>query len=111
MGADRISGEHPIVTSPAAVAATRRNVAQRIERLLKVVERAHRPPSRREIFHIGNALDLMKVGHYPEAEEAMLKAERALPVSVDEAHRLDTNPTTTVEQLRAQLAKVLTGAG
>ncbi|CAN5546085.1 hypothetical protein BH10PSE6_BH10PSE6_04630 [soil metagenome] len=97
--------------SPAGVATARQNVAQRIERLLKIIERAHRPPSRREIFHVGDALELMKVGRYPEAQEAMLKAERALPVPPDAAHRLDTNPTTTVERLRAQLAEALTGAG
>ena len=97
--------------SPAAVAAARRNVVQRIERLLKVVERAHRPPSRREIFYVRDALELMKVGQYPEAEEAMLRAERALPVPADAPHRLDTNPTTTAEQLRAQLAEELAGEG
>jgi hypothetical protein len=57
--------------SPAAVTA-RRNVAQRIERLLRVVERAHRLPSRRERFSVRHALELMKVGQYPDAEEAML---------------------------------------
>jgi hypothetical protein len=98
-----------MTVSPAAVATAHRNVVQRIERLLKVVERAHRPPSRREIFHVRDALELMKVGRYPEAEEAMLRAERALPVPPDAVHRLDTNPTTTVEQLRAQLAGVLAG--
>ena len=87
--------------SPAAVVTARRNVSQRIERLLKVVERAHRPPSRREIFHVRNALELMKVGQYPEAEEAMLKAERAFPVTAEEGHALDTNQTTTVELPRA----------
>ena len=97
--------------SPAAVAAARRNVVQRIERLLNVVERAHRPPSRREIFYVHDALKLMKVGQYPEAEEAMLRAERALPVPSDAAHHLDTNPTTTVEQLRTQLAEALAGDG
>jgi hypothetical protein len=94
--------------SPAAVVTARRNVAQRVERLLKVVERAHRPPSRREIFYVIDALELMKVGQYPEAEEAMLRAERALPVPADAVHRLDTNPTTTVEQLRVQLTQAST---
>jgi len=97
--------------SPAAVATARRNVVQRIERLLNVVDRARRPPSRREIFYVRQALDLMTVGRYPDAEEAMLRAERALSVPADEAHGLDTNPTTTTAQLRAQLAEALTSEG
>jgi len=97
--------------SPAAVATARRNVVQRIERLLNVVDRAHRPPSRRELFYVRQALDLMKTGRYPDAEEAILRAERALPVPSDEAHGLDTDPTTTTAQLRAQLAQALAGEG
>jgi hypothetical protein len=53
----------------------------------------------------------MKVGQYPEAEEAMLRAERALPVPADAARHLDTNPTTTVEQLRAELAEASAAEG
>jgi hypothetical protein len=97
--------------SPAAVVTARRNVAQRIERLLNVVDRAHRPPSRREIFYVRHALELVKVGRYPDAEEALMRAERALPVPTDEAHGLDTNPTTTTVQLRAHLAEALTSEG
>ena len=41
----------------------------------------------------------------------MLRAERALPVPADAAHSLDTNPTTTVERLRVQLAEALAGEG
>ncbi len=41
----------------------------------------------------------------------MQRAERALPVPADEAHELDTNPTTTTEQLRAQLAEALRSEG
>ena len=41
----------------------------------------------------------------------MPRAERALPVPADEAHGFDTNPTTTTEQLRMQLAEALTSEG
>ena len=52
----------PMTLGPAAVATARRNLVQRIDRLLNVVDRAHRAPGRREIFHVHHALDLMKAG-------------------------------------------------
>ena len=97
--------------TPGSAGPARRTVVQRIERLLEVVERARRPPSRREIFHVGDALEHLRAGQYPEAEEAMLRAERASPVPEDAGHRPDTNPTSTIERLRAQLAQAMTGEG
>jgi hypothetical protein len=97
--------------SPADAATARRTVSQRIERLLAGLERARRQPNRREIFHVRNALELVKLGQYPEAEEAALKAERAAPVPAVDAHRLDLNASFTVEQLRTQLAEALTSGG
>ena len=57
----------PTTLSPAAVATACRNVVQRLDRLLNVMDRARRAPSWREIFHVRHALDLMKAGRYPDA--------------------------------------------
>jgi hypothetical protein len=95
---------------PAAVATARRTVAQRIERLLAGLEQARRQPSRREVFHICDALTLMKGGQHAEAEAAVLRAEHANAVPVEFANRLDTNAPATVDQLRARLAQALAGA-
>ena len=100
-----------MTVNPAAAVTARRNVAQRIERLLASLDSARRQPSRREVFHVCTALDRMKVGRYPEAEEAMLRAEHASPVPAEFANRLDVNAPATVEQLRAQLAEALVSEG
>jgi len=62
-----------------------------MERLLNVVDRVHRATSRREIFHFHHALVRLKTGQYPDAEEAMPRAERALPVPAEFANCLDAN--------------------
>src|SRR5436190_1635607 len=89
--------------NPTARASARRNVAERIDRLLNGLERAQRAPTRRELFWLRQALVKLKEGEYPAGEDAMDKAERALPIPEHIANDLSTNAVATVEQLRTQL--------
>ena len=59
-----------------AAATAHRNLQQRIERQLGVVEREGRAPSDRESLWIQRAIDALRVGEYRRGEEDMLYAER-----------------------------------
>jgi hypothetical protein len=96
--------------NPAARATARRNVADRIDRFLNGLERASRQPNRRELFWLREALANLKEGRYPEGEDAMDRAERALPIPEHTANDLSTNASATVEQLRAQLDQIMKAA-
>jgi hypothetical protein len=94
-----------------ARATARRNVADRVDRFLKGLERAKRQPNRRELFWLREALANLQEGQYPAGEEAMDKAERALPVPEHSVSDLGTNAGATVEQLRAQLDRIMKPEG
>jgi hypothetical protein len=103
---------NPAMTlNPTARAAARRNVAERIDRFLNGLRRAQRLPNRRELFWLRDALAKLQEGQYPAGEEAMDKAERALPVPEHAASDLSTNAGLTVEQLRAQLNQIMKAEG
>jgi hypothetical protein len=97
--------------NPTARATARRNVAERIDRFLNVLQRAPRLPNRRELFWLRDALAMLQDGQYPAGEEAMDKAERALPVPEHSVSDLSTNAGVTVEQLRAQLDRIMKAEG
>jgi hypothetical protein len=97
--------------NPTARTTARRNVAERIDRLLNGLEGARRQPNRRELFWLRDALVNLQEGQYPAGEDAMDKAERALVIPEHAANDLSTNAGVTVEQLRAQLDRIMKAEG
>jgi hypothetical protein len=97
--------------SPTARATARRNVAERIDRFLNVLARAQRLPNRRELFWLRHALANLQEGQYPAGEDAMDKAERAMPIPEHAANELSTNAGATIEQLRAQRDEIMKAEG
>jgi hypothetical protein len=57
--------------NPTARATARRNVADRIDRFLNILQRARRLPNRRELFWLRHALANLQEGQYPAGEDAM----------------------------------------
>jgi hypothetical protein len=70
----------------------------------KLLQSARR--NRRELFWLREALVNLQEGKHP-AGEAMDKAERAFPVPEHAVRDLSTNAGATVEQLRAQLDRIM----
>src|SRR5436190_20938500 len=99
-----------MTVSPAAVATARRNVAQRIERFLNGLERADRPPNRRELYHLWEALQKLEAGQYPEGEDAMLKAERIAPIPEAGSPAVPESDPVSIQELRAELRRTLEGS-
>ena len=97
--------------NPTARATARRNVADRIDRFLNGLGRTRRQPNRRELFWLREALANLQEGQYPGGEEAMDKAERTLPIPEHAANDLSTNVGMTVEQLRAELDRIMKAEG
>jgi hypothetical protein len=97
--------------NPAARATARRNVTERIDRFLNGLEGARRLPNRRELFWLRGALVNLQEEQYPAGEDAMQKAERVVSIPEHAANNLTTNAGTTVEQLRAQLDRIMRAAG
>jgi len=93
--------------NPTARATARRNVADRFDRFLNVLQRARRLPNRRELFWLRRALVSLDEAEYPAGEDAMDKAERALPIPEHAANDPSTNADVTLEQLRAQLDQIM----
>jgi len=91
-----------MTVSPAAVATARRNVVQRIERFLNGLERARRPPNRRELYHLREALQKLEAGQYPEGEDAMLKGSGGrCPCRSGKRPRVDPGTARRASQNRA----------
>src|SRR5258708_32844273 len=97
--------------NPTARATARRNVAERFDRFLNVLQRARRLPNRRELFWLRHALVNLGDAEYPAGEDAIDKAERTLPVPAHAAKDISTNAGVTVEQLRAQLDQIMKAEG
>jgi hypothetical protein len=72
---------------------------------------APRQPNRRELFWLRDALVNLEAGQYPEGEEAMDKAERTLAIPEHAANDPSTNASVTVEQLRAELDRIMKAEG
>ncbi len=83
------------------------DVAQRIGRFLRGLERARRQPNRREAYHLRVALDRLRQGHPAESDEAMKNAERCAPLPAQVASLITTNDPVTVVQLQQELEEVL----
>lgn len=94
--------------SPKAVATARRNLAQRIGRLITAMEKEAREPTPWEAHYTVIALQLLEADRYPDGEWTMLHAERPdifdtpihpTPLPVD-AHKA------TTAELRARLTEL-----
>ena len=72
----------------------------RIDRFLKGLRRTPCLPNHCELFWLRDALANLREGQYPGGEDAMDKAERALPIPEHAANDLSTNAGTTVSNFR-----------
>ena len=79
--------------NPTARATARRNVVDRFDRFLNGLEHARRQPNRRELFWLRQALASLDNADYPEGEDALDTAERAVPIREHAAN--DPAPTLT----------------
>jgi len=95
--------EQAMILNPAARATARRNVADRVDRFLNGLEGAKRQPNRRELFWLRIALANLQEGQHPAGEDAMDKAERAMPIPEHAAGDLATNAGMTAAELRGLL--------
>jgi superfamily II DNA or RNA helicase len=93
-----------VTQNSAAEGPARPDVAQRIGRFLRGLERARRQPNRREAYHLRLALERLRAQEYSESDAAMLNAERCAPLPAQVASLVTTNETVTVAQLQQQLA-------
>ena len=95
-------------SNPAAEDDTpHRDVAQRIGRFLRGLERARRQPNRREAYHLRLALEHLLAAKYADSDEAMKNAERCAPLPAQVASLITTNEPVTVVQLQQQLEEAL----
>ena len=95
-------------TNPAAEDGTPHpDVALRIGRFLRGLERARRQPNRREAYHLRLALEHLRAEQYTDSDEAMKDAERCAPLPAQVASLITTNDPVTLVQLQAQLEEVL----
>jgi hypothetical protein len=95
-------------TNPAAVDGTPHpDVALRIGRFLRGLERARRQPNRREAYHLRLALEHLRAGQHADSDEAMKNAERCAPLPAQVASLVTTNEPVTVVQLQGQLDEIL----
>ena len=96
-------------TNPVAEDGTPHpDVALRIGRFLRGLERARRQPNRREAYHLRLALEHLRTEQYADSDEAMKNAERCAPLPAQVASLITTNEPVTVAQLQGQLEEVLT---
>jgi hypothetical protein len=93
--------------NPTAQATARRNVADRFDRFLNGLKQARRQPNRRELFWLRQALVHLQEAAYPASEDAIDRAERALAVPEHAAADPSTNASMTVDELRAQLDRIM----
>jgi len=84
-----------------------REVAQRISRFLRGLERARRQPNRREAYHLRVALEQLRAAQYADSDAAMTNAERCAPLPAQVASLIATNEPVTVVQLQKQLDEAL----
>ena len=93
--------------NPRAMATARRNLAQRIARCLDAIARESRDPNAVEVSFILSALGHLAVDLWPNGEQAMMKAERAVTATPQEiaTARASYEPV-TIEHLRSELEKI-----
>lgn len=86
-----------------AAETARRNLAQRLERYLAMLEKREAQPGRREGDHLLRALAHLQTGTFADGEREMMWAEWASrQADAEEAH-----PTATAQVLRQRLDAIL----
>lgn len=91
--------------SPKAVQTARRNLAQRIERVLTKIDQEGRQPTARESHYVSIALDQLEADRHHDGEWTMLRAERD-DIFLTPELPADARMATTAE-LRARLAELV----
>jgi hypothetical protein len=84
-------------------------LARRIDRFVRGLERAKRPPNRREGFHILQALRCLRDGAPAAGLAAIADAERVAPLPADAAALPETNHPVMAAQLREALDAIMSG--
>ena len=92
------------MNSNPSLAEPLRDLAQRLDRQIKALERARRNPNRREAYYLLAALECLKSGSSEEGLEAMLKAERVAPLPPEAAVQRGPYDATTTQELRDRCA-------
>ena len=92
-----------------AGSAERHDLAQRIDRFVKGLERVRRSPNRRESYHVIAALRCLHDTHYEAGQAAMADAEHVAPLPPEAATRPESDRPVAVADLRALLDAVMTG--
>ena len=80
-----------------------RTLSSRIDRFLTLLERNRRPPSRRERYHLVEALQHLYEGRSDEVEAALARAERVEPLPSHLTAQPIPSDTVTVKNLREGL--------
>ena len=94
-------------TTPEAA----QNVVRRLQRFVDALERARRPPNRREAYHALAALECLQAGRYEHCDEAMLRVEHLTALPPEVAIRRGPQDAMTTLQLRDLLDGIVTGQG
>jgi len=87
----------------AADSPERHDLAQRIDRFVKGLERAKRAPNRRESYHVIVALRCLQDGQSELGQAAMANAERVAPLPPEAANRPESDQPVSVSELRTAL--------
>jgi hypothetical protein len=84
-----------------------RSLSNRINGFLTRLERNKRPPSRRERYHLVEAMQHLYEGRSEEVEAALARAEKIEPLPSDLTARPVPSDSVTVENLREGLKAIL----
>ena len=84
-----------------------RTLSDRIGRFLTQLERNRRPPSRRERFHLVEALQALYEGRPEDSEAALGRAETVAPLPPHLAAQVVPSDTLSVESLREGLEAIV----
>jgi hypothetical protein len=105
-----MSGLSVMTMSRQAVQTARRNLGQRIERLLNGIEKAGRNPNRIEIDLLTVALGHLEMDEWPDGEQAVSRAERSgNPTSAQLAEVKVRSEPVTALHLRQRLEQIRLG--
>ncbi len=84
-----------------------RTLSDRISRFLAQLERNRRPPSRRERYHLVEALQCLYEGRPEDSEAALSRAERVDPLPSHLTAQVVPSDTLSVESLREGLQAIV----
>lgn len=85
----------------------RRALVHRIHRFVRALEKVQRPPNRREVYYLTQALQCLNEGTYEDGEAAMLDAERRAPLPPDVSTSPQSNHVVTAQEIRDALEALM----